>query len=360
MNILVLEVMLLLNIIRVAGTCPEGDEYIFSANEVECQRCSDDKLFYYTLHYANETFCIDSESEDEGYCWWDTTVESHCLHSEECLWLDDNVAGGTCYCAETNDCEVCNGQTPTPSILTSFECPEDCKVYYVGCASTYCNCFGECGAAWELGCINPSNPHCHTWYTHRPTDVPTISPTSVKSVYWGCELCCFGESKIHITTSSVAGALNLDENKVKVKSYKQIGSGGRRVTEVDQQWEIVYQIGLEEEDSTEDMITSLEDSDVLNSIAQYISTDLEIELETIETTSLGEDDPTAPSTTSDSSGTMIGGIIGALVALVLAIFVGYKLYIARKMKKFEVDTKRMTSEGLSPVKVDTEDAATLI
>jgi len=350
MKALAPEVILLLNIVRVTGSCQEGDDYVYSATQVEAQRCSDDKFFYYTSQFLNESTCLVSETFEEGLCWWDTTVESHCLEAEECLWLEDNVAGGACYCAETDTCSNCDGQTQGPS-YTVFDCPEDCKVFYVGCPSNYCNCFGECAPAEELNCSDPVDPHCYSWYTDSPSEAPTFAPTSPQSVYWGCKLCCFGESKIHSTTSSVAQALGLDDNKVKIKSYTMVSLGGRRRTEVDQQWDIVYQIGLEEEDSTGDMIDTLGNAEVLDKIGEYMSTDLDIELESIETTTLSETDPTAVRSSSPSSsmGATIGGIIGALACLLVFGYAGYRLYMFRKMRQFNIDTDRMTADGLCPV-----------
>jgi len=346
MKTLVLKVMLFLNLVRVTGRCEEGHAYIFSANQVESQRCTDDKLFYYTSRYANQSFCTASNTINEGYCWWDTTAESHCLHSEECLWLDDNVAGGACYCAKTDTCDNCNGHTPSPS-YESFDCPEGCKVFYVGCPSMYCNCFGECASASDLGCSDPVDPHCHTWYTDNPT---VVAPTFPKLVHWGCKLCCFAEYKIWSTTSSIASALWLDDNQVKIKRYEMVEQGNRRRSEVDQQWEIEYEIGLEEEDSAEEMINNLEDPIVLNTIQQYIGRDVDIVLEPIETTYLSVTFATTTSP-SNSMGGIIGGIIAALVAVVVFGFLGYRLYIRRKFSQ-KVDTASMTATGLCPVKDD--------
>lgn len=258
-------------------------------------------------------------------------MESHCLDSGECLWLDDNVLGGVCYCAETDQCEVCNGQTPAPT-YSGFECPKDCKVYYVGCASMYCNCFGNCSSAAELGCKNPFNPHCHIWYTDYPTANPSpLIPTFPKSVYWGCRLCCLMEREINRTILPVAGVLELNHNVVKIKSYKMVSLGSK----VDQQWEILYVIGLEEEESTGDIISNLKLPAVLNNISEYISRELDIQLEPIDTTYLGEDDPTTNTKTLssyNSTGATVGGIIGGLCVLCLFVFVIYRKLQMNKIK----------------------------
>jgi len=124
---------------------------------------------------------------------------------------------------------------------------------------------------------------------------------------------------------------------VKISSYKQF-SEKRGSTEADLEWEIIYEIGLEESDSPEAIKTSLEDADVLNSIKQSMSTDLEIELQSIETTSLIENQPTyAPTefatTKVDSMGASIGRIIGSIAVIVILCLVSYRFYIWKKLNE---------------------------
>jgi len=350
--------LLLLSIFRVAGTCQGDDEYSYSENQIEVQRCSDDKKFYYTSQYANETVCLQSESLNPGVCWWDTSLEwqSLCLQSEECVWLNDNWPYVACYCSESTDCEHCTGKTPGPTFTNTFECPQDCKVYYVGCGGRYCNCFGGCAQPEDLGCTNPVNPGCYTWITKSPTEVPTLGPTPPKKFYWGCKLCCMAENQIASTTSPIAQALNLKSHQVKVSSYTKF-DGRRRLSDTDSQWEILYEIDLEGDESTEDLKTSLEDADTLNSVKESISTALDIELQDIETTSLGENQPTAApiaaGSKSDSTGAIIGGVIGGLGAAVLLGFACYRMYVWHKLStKFQPNTAVMTAEGLHPVGSD--------
>jgi len=324
--------MLLLSIVRVAGTCEGDDGYFYSANQIEIQRCSDEKYFYYTSRFENETFCPQLDSSNPGICWWDTSVESHCLDSEECVWLNDNIPGGACYCSVSTDCEDCSGKTPGPTFSsTAFECPDDCKVYYVGCVGMYCNCFGECADPVDLGCANPVNPGCHTWITTSQSEVPTLSPTPAKAVYWGCKLCCFTENLLEDTTSAIAQALGLFNHQVKISRFAQFF--GRRRSEADPAWEIIYEIGLEASDSTEALMTSLENAEVLNSIKVSMNAALGIELQNIETTSLSENQPTDASSKSDSMGATIGGIIGGIAGVLLLCFVCYRFYIIKKLGK---------------------------
>lgn len=282
--------MLFSTLTWIGGTCEKADAYIYSDSHAEALRRSDDKHYFYTSQYANRTLCKDSDSLDKGACWWDTTIESHCLDSRECVWLDNNIAGGSCYCAETKHCKACDGKIADPVVTsTSFDCPAGCRVYYVGCSGKYCNCFGECDTAKVLGCSNPVNPECYSWYTKPPTVMPTQSlATLAQSVYWGFKICCFKKNMIGSITSSVVVGLDLDKFLVNILSYKQISTNIRSDAPLAKEWEIVYQIGLNESDSSEDLIARLEDSNVLNSIAKQISANLGIQLESMVTTSVGE------------------------------------------------------------------------
>merc|ERR1712096_10229 len=148
---------------------------------------------------------------------------------------------GACYCAESYNCPTC-ADTPAPTISAEiFECPESCKVYYQGCVGMYCNCFDE--------------------------------------------------SLIESTTTSVETALGLDDGTVKVKSYMQVTRRRRRLLD-EVEWEIMYEIGLDESQSSEWLMADLKKQSILSSIATSISADLNINLQKIETTSVGEDDPT--------------------------------------------------------------------
>jgi len=204
----------------------------------------------------------------------------------------------------------------------------------VGCVGMYCNCFGECADPMELGCADPVSPGCHTWITRYPTEVPTSSPTPGNVVYWGSKVCCFAENQITDTTSLVAQVLSLFNNQVKITNYKQFGES----TEAGLEWEIIYEIVLEESDSTEAIMTSLEDEDVLNSVKESISTYLGIELQSIETISLSENLPTyAPTELTavkyDQMGASIGEIIGVIAAIVLLSIVCYRFCIWKKLSE---------------------------
>jgi len=356
MKVSLMPMISLLIITRVAGDCSAGDEYSYSANRIEIQRCADDMYFYYTGRYENVTVCVASESLNPGVCWWDTTVESHCLDSEECLWVEDNIPGGACYCAVSTDCDECVDKTPGPTAPENV-CPENCKVYYTGCPGEVCNCVGQCVWPMDLGCVDPVDAKCLTYFTSQPSQLPTLSPTPAKAVYWGCKMCCIAENLLSSTTSAVAQSLGLFNHQVKISSYSLVG-GRRRLSESGSEWDIVYEIGLDESDSTETIKSKLEDTDVLNSVVEAIGTELGYELNSIETTSLSENQPTYTPTAIDgakestSMGPMIGGIVGALLAVIILSFACYRLYIWRKLNKFQPDTKQMTAEGLHPVSSD--------
>jgi len=130
---------------------------------------------------------------------------------------------------------------------------------------------------------------------------------------------------------------------VKISSSKQF-SEKKGSTEGDLEWEIIYKIELEKSDSPVAIKTSLEDADVLNSIKQSISTDLGIELQSIETTSLSENQPTSAPTKletviDDSMGASIGGIIGAIAVIILLCLVCYRFYIWKKLSESSSETE---------------------
>jgi len=309
--------LLLIYIFGVSGTCEEGDEYIYSDNNIQSQRCSDNAYFFATSKYINRTYCSNSDSLDKFTCWWDTTVKPHCLKSEECVWLDDKPPGGSCYCAESKSCDACNGHEPTPTGLTpSFECPVGCKVYYQGCVGMYCNCFGGCGAAEELRCSNPVNPQCHIWYAPEKP-VHTIART----LYWGVRLCCFAETFITSTPAFIEAALGLYDVQVSVLSYKPVIGERRRESVLDGDWEIIYEIKLEDSKKLGDLMTSLKDSRV-HLIEEQINANLEIQLHIIRTTSLSEIEPVDILTPESGLYTqmVLGGIIGGLITAFLAGF----------------------------------------
>jgi len=359
MKISLMPMISLLIITRIAEDCSSGAEYIYSANLIEIKRCADVMFFYYTDKYENETVCVQSDSLNPGVCWWDTTFESHCLDSEECIWIEDDIPGGACYCGVSTDCDECDDKTPGPTASGDiFQCPENCKVYHTGCpGAEYCNCVGGCVWPLEGGCADPVNPGCLTYYTPPPSGLPTSSPTPAKAVYWGCRMCCVAENLLSSTTSAVAQTLGLFNHQVKIASYSLFG-GRRRLSESGSEWDIVYEIGLDESDSTETVKSKLEDTEILNTVVEAISTELGFDLNNLETTSLSENQPTYTPTAvegakkSDSMGTMIGAIIGALVGVLILIFACYKLYIWRKLDKFQPNEDQMTKEGLHPVSSD--------
>jgi len=145
--------------------CGMDVEYVFSESETETERCSDGKNFFYTDRYKNETFCSNSATVDDGECWWDTSVESNCLESTECVWLTNSADQGVCYCSHSARCESCQHQTPAPTVnIATSQCPDKCQVYYLGCVGMYCKCFGECTSSAEAGCNEPINAGCHSYY----------------------------------------------------------------------------------------------------------------------------------------------------------------------------------------------------
>merc|ERR1711920_1202828 len=123
------------------------------------------KLFFYTDRYQNETFCSNSARVDNGECWWDTSVESNCLESTECVWLTNSAEQGVCYCAHSARCGACEHQTPAPTVnIATSQCPDKCQVFYLGCVGMYCKCFGKCTSSAEAGCSEPINAGCHSYY----------------------------------------------------------------------------------------------------------------------------------------------------------------------------------------------------
>jgi len=140
-------------------------EYVFSESEIVTERCRDGKEFFYTNRYKNETFCSNSNTIDDGECWWDTSMESNCLESTECVWLTNSAELGMCYCSESASCKACEHQTPAPTVNpASFQCPDKCEVYYLGCIGMYCKCIGECTDSVDAGCSEPINAGCHSYY----------------------------------------------------------------------------------------------------------------------------------------------------------------------------------------------------
>jgi len=140
-------------------------EYVFSESEMEIERCRDGKDFFYTDRYKNETFCSNSASIDDGECWWDTSVESNCLESTECVWLTNSAEQGVCYCSHSDKCKACEHQTPAPTVnIATSQCSDKCEIYYLGCVGMYCKCFGECTSSAVAGCSEPINARCHSYY----------------------------------------------------------------------------------------------------------------------------------------------------------------------------------------------------
>jgi len=140
-------------------------EYLFSESGTETERCSDGKDFFYTDRYMNETFCSNSAEIDREKCWWDTSIESNCIESSECVWLTNRVEQGMCYCSHADTCSACKPQTPAPTINKAYSlCPDKCEVYYLGCVGMYCKCWGECTSSAEAGCSEPVNAGCHSYF----------------------------------------------------------------------------------------------------------------------------------------------------------------------------------------------------
>jgi len=174
----------------LTNTCGNGVKYTYANDFTEVELCGNGKRFFYTDRYENKTSCINSAITETDYCWWDTTVQSNCLKSSECVWLTDKIDQGLCYCSVSTDCEACNGQTPSPTVNTATsQCPKNCKKYYLGCVGMYCDCLSGCTSPEEAGCSEPVNAGCYIYYTNTsspnptkslsesPTNTPTVNPT---------------------------------------------------------------------------------------------------------------------------------------------------------------------------------------
>merc|ERR550534_2160075 len=299
------------NLLGVVGTsCVDGEGYIYSNENWNVQRCRDNKEFFYTELYENMTTCSNSWYVDEGACWLDTSVESHCLESSECIWLSDVSWEGLCYCSESIACPICNDQTPAPTYDTSTSnCPDNCKLWYLGCVGMYCNCRGECSASENFGCTNPVGASCFLWYTDNPspwptpvpivlpismpTEQPTTKPSSATEyVSWGTKLCCIEEVVISWTIPGVAAALGVPNEQVAITNYalaarrRELDSARRR--EGGESWDIDYAIELIDpsETTTDDLIANIQDDNFLDSVADMIGSQLDVILEQLETTSL--------------------------------------------------------------------------
>jgi len=310
----VLDMILLFNILRVCGTCEEGDEYIFSENQVEAQRCIDEKYLYAT----NNRSCLERENKYHLHCKWNTTISQWCAHTEECVWLNHNTIEDVCYCAESSDCDAfCHNHSSI-----RYECPENCRIIW-GCFGVSCSCgFGGCDHPEESGCRNPVDANSHT-------------------ITWGVALdvfdCCFPEELIKNTTSSVVKVLGLNDDQVTVKEYRNETFSGPY-------WFILYTIELGGGEFSWEIMEDLDYGSRLTSIQRQIENDLKINDVYLETFCLGldENDPrdksassesaSSESASSDSTGTTVGIIIGVLVVAVLGVLLCYK-YVWNKKSK---------------------------
>jgi len=169
-------------------TCENGAKYTYTNDFTEVKLCGNGKRFIYTDRYENKTSCINSATTETDYCWWDTTMQSNCLESSECVWLTEKIDQGLCYCSvSTTDCEACYRQTPAPTVNTATSlCPNNCKKYYLGCVGMYCDCLRGCTSPEEAGCSAPVNAGCYIYYTNSsspsPTNSPTVNPTVAPTV----------------------------------------------------------------------------------------------------------------------------------------------------------------------------------
>jgi len=335
------------------SSCNDMDEYI-NINATHAHRCSDDKDFFQTGRY-NISTCNDSNYVEPGLCWWDTSYESHCLDSIECVWLDGIFDFGLCYCTETDDCMACEGKTPTPTIERTFKCDDQCEVYYLGCVGQYCHCGGECSLASNFDCANPSNPRCHTWRTTSPTEKPTRDPGAPqpvpsKFVLWSTRLCCLRETEINNTPELVAEICGVPENRVKIKSFSVVNENeDTRRREDAEAWNIVYEVELVDpsENSADDLISKLGRETSIEALAELMDSELGISLVSGKTVSVEE----AP--TEEEAGGGSGGI-SATVLIAILCGVAFVLIVAEVLRRMRRKYKGLKIvKGLTPTDTPT-------
>jgi len=134
--------------------------------------------------------------------------------------------------------------------------------------------------------------------TQDPTDVGRIAQT----INWEASLCCLLENEIDSTVDSIASVLSLDTDRIDVASY----NAARRRSELESAsaWNIIYNIYTYTTDDPNlhtEIINKLSDDDVLNSIANHITSNTDATISTLDTVSLSVKD--------NDSGLALGGIL---------------------------------------------------
>jgi len=127
--------------------------------------------------------------------------------------------------------------------------------------------------------------------TLPPSSQPTPGPTEVgpvaQTIKWAANLCCLLESQIDSTVDSIASVLTLDTDRIDVES--SYTARRRSEQEVPSSWNINYLIYTYTTDDSNlhtEIIDSLADDDVLNSIANHITSNTDATISTLDTVSL--------------------------------------------------------------------------
>jgi len=150
--------------------------------------------------------------------------------------------------------------------------------------------------------------------TSQPTLLPTLSPSRqptqdptdvgpiAQTINWAASLCCLLENEIDSTVDSIASVLSLDTDRIDVVSY----NAARRRSELESAsaWNIIYNIytyTTDEPNLYTEILSKLSDDDVLNSIANHITSNTDATISTLDTVSLSVKD--------NDSGLGLGGIL---------------------------------------------------
>jgi hypothetical protein len=345
------------------STCNGDNEYV-SINATYAHRCSDDKDFFQTGRY-NITYCNYSEYMDINFCWWDTSYESHCLTSTECVWLEGVFDFGLCYCSESFDCKACDGKTPAPTHERTFVCPDQCNVYYLGCAGQYCNCGGDCSSAVNFECNNPVGQGCYTWRTTGLTEVPTTNPAQPPAlqneplvfVLWTVRLCCLRETEIENTREVVAEICGVPKTRVNITSYTMVPKNNDTRRRGDaESWNIEYKVKPADQSvtSADDLISKLRGENSINAFLDLMNSTLGISLENVEIESVEEVIvPTdSPTDQKEAGGGPRGGISATILIAILS-GVAVLLILSEFIRRMRRRSKgKKIGKGLSPTSTE--------
>jgi len=131
--------------------------------------------------------------------------------------------------------------------------------------------------------------------TSAPSRPPTQGPTEVgpvaQTIDWVAGLCCLLESQIDSTVDSIASVLTLDTDRIDVDSYYT--ARRRSEQESPSSWNINYHIYIYTTDDSNlhtEIIDNLADDDVLNSIANHITSNTDATISALDTVSLSTTD----------------------------------------------------------------------